>query len=367
MITICGHNQVFELCRESDSTSPDGKSIINPPISLKIDTSKISSLSSYGNHTVFVMNDGKACDLGNNVDGRIQKSILNSFLKDFAKLTLLDQKNKESDVISAVCGLLYTIYLVSPRKRGEHYQLAYALKQIYTKSPMILKTGNLNPAALFGGFYHSAAIDSDGSIIFVPSSIGLEPTLKIESFPLPDGEKAVSVACLYYFMFSLSESGRVYMSKINGTRKLDFSVVEELAETKIVDISGTYRHCLAVSEDGRVFGWGVNTHGCLGIGQKDENFKKNSLIEPLNSYKIIQASAGLNHSFFRTVDGKILACGSNKYGQLPIGRDACDDIFPLTESIIKEEASFCFAGCFTSFMFIGCDAPRSPNRSISRK
>ena len=55
------------------------------------------------------------------------------------------------------------------------------------------------------------------------------------------------------------------MSEIPKTGNvLDFSLVESLKGTKIKEVSGTYEHCFAVTEDGRVFGYGSNDFGQLG-------------------------------------------------------------------------------------------------------
>mgnify|MGYP002475830732 CR=1 FL=1 len=79
--------------------------------------------------------------------------------------------------------------------------------------------------------------------------------------------------------------------------------------------SGGFTHAFAVSDDGSVYGIGMNYFGKLGLSEdveKTENFVK---IQSLSKYTIIEAYAGRHHSLFRTSQGKVLACGSNYLGE----------------------------------------------------
>lgn len=80
------------------------------------------------------------------------------------------------------------------------------------KYPVILNIGNFNPISIFGGSYNCAAIDSEGSIIYIHPSFYSSPQNKIESFILPSHEKAVNVACLNDFVIALDANGKVFKS-----------------------------------------------------------------------------------------------------------------------------------------------------------
>ena len=43
---------------------------------------------------------------------------------------------------------------------------------------------------------------------------------------------------------------------------------ESLEKTIIISVSGTWNHCFAVSEEGKVFGFGSNESGKLGLGKE---------------------------------------------------------------------------------------------------
>lgn len=84
----------------------------------------------------------------------------------------------------------------------------------------------------------------------------------------------------------------------------------------VISISSTYKHGLVLNNDGTVYAFGDNTHGQLGMNNKDPI---NYIISPkqiLQLHDIIQIHAGKNNSYFLTKMGEVYACGLNKFGEL---------------------------------------------------
>ena len=106
--------------------------------------------------------------------------------------------------------------------------------------------------SLFSGVSHSAAISTEGEVIFINhDSVKNSPSARIESSSLPNGEKVMNGVIV------LSSSRGVFSSEFVSTSSvLRFSGVEELSGKEIVWVSGTRQHFLAVSKEGRVFGCG---------------------------------------------------------------------------------------------------------------
>jgi len=77
--------------------------------------------------------------------------------------------------------------------------------------------------------------------------------------------------------------------------------------------------CMAINEDGKVFAWGRNETGNLGLGDCEDRFVP-TLINDLTGYEIAEVATGKSHTLFLTTDGKVLACGSNAEGQCGQGR-----------------------------------------------
>ncbi|KAK8845253.1 putative E3 ubiquitin-protein ligase herc4 [Tritrichomonas musculus] len=361
MIKVCGTNIYYQIDEHSNCKSAFGGRCISPPTPISFAASSVSSLSSYLNHTVIVARDGEAYGIGDNSDGRISVNLPLCLLNRFTRINIYDQNNKKCFVISAVCGANYTLYLI--RIEGDDKtHLAYSSKPLRTRFPAILNTGNSNLISLFGGIYTSAAVDSEGGVLFVSNSISSQLERQLEVYRLPSNDKVVNVVCCNNYTLVLGKSGKVFISP-DDDHWSNFSVVSELENMIIKNISGISDHCFVVSNDGKVFGRGENFQGCLGIGKDGDVFEEFTYISPLEKYTIQEVFAAPSHTFFRKRKGMLLACGDNHYGQLAVDGPPNEEIYPVVETTIKN-STFCVIGCDTSFIFIECDAPQSPNRKI---
>ena len=215
--------------------------------------------------------------------------------------------------------------------------------------------GDVNPVSLFGGRSNSAAIDSNGFIICIDRSSA--KTALIHS--LPNAEKATSVACCDDFIYVLSASGKVFKSK--SGLNMSFEEVSELKGKEIICISGIREHCFAVTNDGKVFGVGDNFLGRIGIGNKKLIIPNFTEIPSLNKYKIAAVYAGSFHSIFQTQEGKLFACGDNRFGQLINGNMTPVRSYEPVETTVTN-ASFCIAACDSTIVFKNYVPLMCPNR-----
>ena len=113
-------------------------------------------------------------------------------------------------------------------------------------------------------------------------------------------------------------------------------------DSKIVSISSGAYHCVAISDDGRAYSWGINSHGRLGLGRQGdytatypgEAGGSKSVVEWLPqklevadcadkdsgcpSPRIIRVCAGYDGSMLVVDSGKVLSFGK-KSGRLGVG------------------------------------------------
>ncbi|XP_035381674.1 probable E3 ubiquitin-protein ligase HERC1 isoform X2 [Electrophorus electricus] len=73
-------------------------------------------------------------------------------------------------------------------------------------------------------------------------------------------------------------------------------LIEELATTRVVDISIGDSHCLALSHDNEVYAWGNNSMGQCGQGNSTGPITKPKKVIGLDGVAIQQISAGTSHS-----------------------------------------------------------------------
>lgn len=110
----------------------------------------------------------------------------------------------------------------------------------------------------------AAEIDTEGGIIFITLFKYLI-IIKV-SAPrgvLPDDDFSVCVACCSNFFCVLCSSDCAFAYAAENT-----TMFEEVSELIIIEISRTSEHCMAVSDDGKVFSRGSNEYGQLDLGDK---------------------------------------------------------------------------------------------------
>ena len=87
------------------------------------------------------------------------------------------------------------------------------------------------------------------------------------------------------------------------------------------EIAGGYDHCLATDGGGRLWSWGGNDQGQLGLG--DNTDRNTPTMVPLpEGLAVLHFSAGLNHSAAILDDQTLWTWGNNTYGQLGEGTTA---------------------------------------------
>jgi alpha-tubulin suppressor-like RCC1 family protein len=97
--------------------------------------------------------------------------------------------------------------------------------------------------------------------------------------------------------------------------------------SNVIDISSYDTHVIALCENGKVYSWGSNYFGELGDGSKIEFSPTGDLIENNRLFpkevsikgKIIDIAAARGASYALTEDGKLYAWGANDVGQLGVG------------------------------------------------
>jgi alpha-tubulin suppressor-like RCC1 family protein len=145
-------------------------------------------------------------------------------------------------------------------------------------------------------------------------------------------ERFTEIAAGNYHSLALSTSGKIYSTGLNieeqlGLRSDEVTVIvwspiqindENKNSIIFKTIAAGDSHSLALDTKGKLYAWGSNNSGQLGLTYWDDNPDEPNnfpgLVNGLHSLKTI--SAGGNYSMALDSDGKLYTWGSNEWGQL---------------------------------------------------
>ncbi len=192
--------------------------------------------------------------------------------------------------------------------------------------------------SLAAGSLHSLALTSGGSVyawgLNSSGQLG-DGTTTTRKTPiqvkLEDGTPLSHVVAISggdSFSLALTSDGNVYAWGLNSSGQLgDGTTTNRTTPTFIaffpsVSISGVVgiaagaNHSLALGGNGKVYAWGYNVNGQLGDGTTTQRVIP-TLVPGLS--KITAITSGGYHSLALDSSGAVFAWGSNKYGQLSVG------------------------------------------------
>ena len=92
-------------------------------------------------------------------------------------------------------------------------------------------------------------------------------------------------------------------------------------------VTAGYDHTVCVNAGGRVFAWGKNYSGQLGVGDKEKRVVPTLVTGLLKIKTVMQVAAGGAHTACLTADGLVFMCGEGGQGQLGVG-DTEDRVVP---------------------------------------
>ncbi|XP_030046534.1 probable E3 ubiquitin-protein ligase HERC6 isoform X2 [Microcaecilia unicolor] len=146
---------------------------------------------------------------------------------------------------------------------------------------------------------------------------------------LPQGQRVLEVGCSGGHCLFLLDDGTVtscghnqrgQLGRRNQASGARTGQIQALEAQSIVHVSCGKEHSLAVCSRGHIFAWGAGSEGQLGIGQ----FKEQSLIpkriDGIFNVKVIQVTCGHYHSIALLKDGRVFSWGQNNHGQLGLGK-----------------------------------------------
>jgi alpha-tubulin suppressor-like RCC1 family protein len=215
----------------------------------------------------------------------------------------------------------------------------------YSPPPVAMSDSGLlagkTVVAIASGSSHSLALTSDGQVFAWGNNycgqLG-NNSLTDSSVPVPvntsgvlAGKTVVAISAGDRFSLALTSDGLVFAwglqtegqggSGVSSTPSIGPHALTTLAAKTVIAISAGERHCLALTSDGKVYAWGWNLSGQLGNNSTTNSGYPVAVVSngALTGKTVVAIAAGVGHSLALTSDGKVFAWGSNTYGQLGNG------------------------------------------------
>ncbi|XP_013706397.1 ultraviolet-B receptor UVR8-like [Brassica napus] len=204
------------------------------------------------------------------------------------------------------------------------------------------------------GAEHTAAVTEDGDLYGWGwgryGNLGLgdrNDRLVPERVTSAGAEKMSMVACGWRHTISVSYSGALYTygwSKYGqlGHGDLEDHLIphklEALGSSVISQISGGWRHTMALTSDGKLYGWGWNKFGQVGVGDNIDQCSPVQVRFP-DGQKVVQVSCGWRHTLAGTERNNVFAWGRGTNGQLGIGESIDRNSPKIIEALSVDGAS----------------------------
>ncbi|XP_070686886.1 probable E3 ubiquitin-protein ligase HERC4 [Pempheris klunzingeri] len=130
-------------------------------------------------------------------------------------------------------------------------------------------------------------------------------------------EKIEAVRCADDVVTLLSETGKVL--RVDTSHSKVPKPLEALCNIPVSQVACGSQHSVALTKDGQVYTWGLDSRGQLGQGKRRLGAASPQHLRSLSAMPLVQVAAGGEQSFALSVSGGVFGWGRNHCGQLGLG------------------------------------------------
>ena len=127
-------------------------------------------------------------------------------------------------------------------------------------------------------------------------------------------------------------------------------IIEELCDKSVIQFYNGFSFALALTSDNKLFGWGSNECGQLGVNDINHSeIYKPFMIEDLNDITIEKISCGAGHVLVLSNDAIVYGWGDNSGGQVGCGIELGNNISVITQLKTLKKIKTIHCSFFSSF------------------
>lgn len=357
-----GQNVVSEAC-----CTPTEISISN------LDPSNISSIVGGGGHTLVLDRAGKTYSCGWNNKGQV--GVAEHEVTTFRPVESLPNK-----IIQLACGWDSSLAVAADGSLlvwgSNSYSQLGLPKQKFSclNSPKHVPSVKVKRASL--GLRHLALVAEDGKVFVCGSgSKGQLGLVDSNGHPFPEIctltevsqlSNIIDISCGQHHCIALSDVGKIFVWGDNrfGQLGLDSTVQpvvyepQELSLSALTGVKGDpssvyagWTHSVLLTDKGEVINWGRNTYGQLSNNGRRRAVSWNPTLLSIDE-RIKQIAVGSEHNIILTETGSIMSWGWNEHGNCGVGTQENVLEPTLIQTGLQNKANLIGTGACHSFAIL---------------
>ena len=369
-VWTCGQNSYGELAH-GDTNNRKSHSQVH-----LLDSKEVVQVAAGNEHTAVLTRDGKIYAAGYNDNGQCGQG----HQQRVSELALITQlpAGKKAVQVHAYNGCEHTMVVMEDGRLfsfGYNYrgQLGHGttVSELVPRPVRGLEGKQVRLVSC--SYYHTVvACDNDEAYSFGRNDSGQlgHGDTADKKFPQSidtlKGRRLVSLGCGQYHTCVVTAQGAVLSCGKNDYGQLGIEscdpqkrmvqVAGALDNERVTELRCGYYHTIVLVERGRVYGFGRNDYGQLGLGQiNSQRVLGAQLIGSLDGKNIAKIAAGCYHSVFAAQNGMVYVCGRNNHGQLGTGDTNERHVpFPI-DSFLGKRVSMIASGFYHTIILTGRD------------
>ena len=299
-----------------------------------------ASVSTQGNHTLFMDPEGAVWGLGTNANGQLGDG---TTVSRVGVARVMSVSGPLTGAVEIGCGASHSVVLKSDGTvwatgLNSSGQLGNGMTKQSTKAAQVLTaTGSLTGIrSIAAGSYHNLALASSGEVWAWGNNsagqLGIGTLINnTRAVKIPGLTGVVAIAAGEYHSYAVKSDGTVWAFGKNAYGQLGANSTIA-AESPVQVLSGTMpltgvisaaagqNHGLFLQSSGTVWAVGLNSSGQLGDGTATQRLTAVKVLGAIAGFSsIVDLAAGSAHSVFLKSDGTVWCAGNNSFGQLGDG------------------------------------------------
>ena len=265
-------------------------------------------------HMAFIDTNGNLYMAGQNAYSQLGDGTANTKSSFDSALIIPGEK-----IVGVACGGNAGAFTSAVTASGKLYTWGYNYIQLGLAGAILtpLYISSLSTETVIGvscGYEHSSVVTASGKV-FYGGRIGTYiSSSTFAELILPIGEIAVNVASAQYATYVTTASGKLYFAGYdnisNNVSNTLTQISSGLGNELVAAISATNAGCIIATRTGKVFGYGDNGSGVLGLGNYNSPINSLTQCTALASEFVVGIATYSQFAMFWTKTGKLYIVGS---------------------------------------------------------